>query len=63
MVIEVVVFHSARFRGNSKTSSPGTGCGTSMVWQGASSEAVEKSMSSRFLKSFKVLGAQGVGAV
>jgi hypothetical protein len=34
-----------------------------MVWVGESSEAVEKSRSSRFLKSFTVFGAEIVGAV
>lgn len=59
----MVAFQWARFSGNSKTSDPGTGWGTSSFCVGVSSEAVEKSRSSRFLKSFRVLGAEGVGAV
>lgn len=61
--IEVVVFHNARFSGNSKTSDPGTGWGTSIVCVAARSDAVEKSRSARFLKSLRVFGAAGVGAV
>lgn len=59
----MVAFQWARFNGNSKTSAPGKGCGTSSFWVGVSSEAVEKSRSSRFLKSFRVFGAEGDGAV
>lgn len=62
-VIEVVVFHNARFSGNSKTSDAGTGWGTSIVCVAARSDAVEKSKSARFLKSLRVFGAAGVGAV
>lgn len=60
---EVVAFQCARLSGNSNTSAPGTGCGTSIVCVGCSSDAVEKSRSSRFLNNFTVFGADIVGAV
>lgn len=59
-LIEVVMFHCARFRGISATSFVR---GSSRVCVGLRSAAALKSRSSRLRKSLSVLGAEGVSDV